>query len=114
MNERCAIGKAFTMKNWEEIEQGRDQSGLTINGDLSSLWIRNATHQKSPSSQLRITTEGVNMNTANASWIMHPGFYLKEEMDARGWLQRDLSFILGCSEQTLNMLLAGKRGISPD
>lgn len=54
------------------------------------------------------------MNIANASWIMHPGFYLKEEMDARGWLQRDLSFILGCSEQTLNMLLSGKRGISPE
>jgi HTH-type transcriptional regulator / antitoxin HigA len=52
--------------------------------------------------------------TANANWIMHPGFYLKEEMDARGWLQRDLSFILGCSEQTLNMLISGKRGISPE
>ena len=54
------------------------------------------------------------MTTMNANWIMHPGFYLKEEMEARGWLQRDLAFILGCSEQALNRILSGKQGISPD
>lgn len=48
------------------------------------------------------------------SWIMHPGFYIKEEMDARGWLQRDLAFILGVPEQGLNMIFSGKRGISPE
>jgi HTH-type transcriptional regulator/antitoxin HigA len=48
------------------------------------------------------------------SWIMHPGYYIKEEMDARGWIQRDLAFILGIPEQGLNMILSGKRGISPD
>ena len=45
---------------------------------------------------------------------MHPGAYLKEEMDARGWSQRDLAFILGCSENAINPILNGKRGISPD
>ena len=45
---------------------------------------------------------------------MHPGYYIKEEMDERGWLQRDLAFILACPEQAVNMILAGKRGISPD
>jgi len=44
---------------------------------------------------------------------MHPGFYIKEEMEVRDWLQRDLAFILGCKEQTLNPILSGKRGISP-
>ncbi|MSV29397.1 MAG: helix-turn-helix domain-containing protein [Bryobacterales bacterium] len=44
---------------------------------------------------------------------MHPGVYIKEEMEARGWLQRDLAFILGCKEQALNPILSGKRGISP-
>jgi HTH-type transcriptional regulator / antitoxin HigA len=48
------------------------------------------------------------------TWIMHPGVYIKEEMDARGWIQRDLAFILGVPEQGLNMILSGKRGISPD
>ncbi len=50
----------------------------------------------------------------NRNWIMHPGYYLKEEMEARGWLQRDLAFILGIPEQAVNIILSGKRGISPD
>ena len=54
------------------------------------------------------------MATMNADWVMHPGGYLKEEMEARGWLQRDLAFILGCKEQALNPILSGKRGISPE
>src|SRR2546422_7124744 len=54
------------------------------------------------------------MATTSETWIKHPGFYIKEEMEARGWLQRDLAFILGCPEQAVSMILAGKRGISPD
>lgn len=48
------------------------------------------------------------------NWIRHPGFYIKEEMDARGWNQRDLAFVLGVPEQAVNMIVSGKRGISPD
>ncbi|PYX37308.1 MAG: addiction module antidote protein, HigA family [Acidobacteria bacterium] len=54
------------------------------------------------------------MATTNASWIKHPGFYISEELEARGWSQRDLAFILGVSEQAVNMILNGKRGITPD
>ncbi len=54
------------------------------------------------------------MQTTKGSWIMHPGFCIKEEMEERGWSQRDLAFILGCSEQVINPILNGKRGISPD
>ena len=50
----------------------------------------------------------------NTSWIEHPGFYIKEEMEARGWRQVDLAFILGISENAVNEILKGKRGISPD
>ncbi len=50
----------------------------------------------------------------DAVWVKHPGFYINEEMDARGWLQRDLAFILGCPDQAVNMILSGKRGISPE
>lgn len=49
-----------------------------------------------------------------ANWIKHPGFYIKEELDERGWSQRDLAFILGVPEQAVNMIVSGKRGISPD
>jgi len=54
------------------------------------------------------------MTTITASWIEHPGFYIREEMEARDWSQRDLAFILGIPEQAVNMILSGKRGISPD
>jgi HTH-type transcriptional regulator / antitoxin HigA len=54
------------------------------------------------------------MATTAAAWTMHPGMYIKEEMDERGWSQRDLAFILGCSEQAINPILNGKRGISPE
>ncbi|WP_269716358.1 helix-turn-helix domain-containing protein [Caulobacter sp. NIBR2454] len=43
-----------------------------------------------------------------------PGTFIKLELDARGWSQRDLAFILGQAEQQLNPLLSGKRTISPD
>src|SRR5579864_4004801 len=48
------------------------------------------------------------------NWIKHPGFYIREEMEARGWSQRDLAFILGVPEQAVNMIVSGKRAISPD
>src|SRR5258706_3604120 len=54
------------------------------------------------------------MATMNANWAKHPGYYIKEEMEARGWSQRDLAFILGSTDQALNPLLTGKRGISPE
>lgn len=52
--------------------------------------------------------------TTVPSWIQHPGFFIKEEMDERGWSQRDLAFILNVPEQAVNMIVSGKRGISPD
>ena len=54
------------------------------------------------------------MATTNATWIKHPGFYIAEELEARSWSQRDLAFILGVPEQTVNMILNGKRGITPE
>ncbi|MGH9342888.1 MAG: HigA family addiction module antitoxin [Terriglobia bacterium] len=51
---------------------------------------------------------------AAANWIRHPGFYIKEELDERGWSQRDLAFILGVPEQSVNLIVSGKKGISPD
>jgi len=46
--------------------------------------------------------------------VPHPGEIIREELDARGWLQRDLAYILGTPEQAVNMILSGKRGISPE
>ena len=54
------------------------------------------------------------LNAMNVNWIKHPGHYLKEEMEERGWSQRDLAFILRCPEQAVNLILSGKSGISPE
>ncbi|MCP4145607.1 MAG: HigA family addiction module antidote protein [bacterium] len=43
-----------------------------------------------------------------------PGEIIREEMEARGWAQTDLAFILGYSEQTVNKLLNGKTGLTAD
>lgn len=46
--------------------------------------------------------------------IEHPGVFLREELEERGWLQSDLAYILGCSVQSINMIISGKKGISVD
>lgn len=43
-----------------------------------------------------------------------PGEFIKEELEARGWSQRDLAFVLGMTEQQLNPILTGKRAVTPD
>lgn len=43
-----------------------------------------------------------------------PGEYIREEIDARGWSQRDVAYILGWSEQVLTNTLNGKRKINPE
>lgn len=43
-----------------------------------------------------------------------PGHFIREELEAREWSQRDLAYILGVPEQAVNMIASGKRGISPE
>jgi len=46
--------------------------------------------------------------------IVTPGDYIRNELEARGWLQRDLAFVLGLPEQAVNAVVLGKRGITAD
>lgn len=46
--------------------------------------------------------------------VDHPGTFILEEMEARGWAQVDLAYILGISPQQLSPLFAGKASITPD
>lgn len=55
----------------------------------------------------------MNDDTLNTD-IPHPGYFIKEELEARDWSQRDLAYILGTPEQAVNMIISGKRGISPE
>jgi HTH-type transcriptional regulator/antitoxin HigA len=54
------------------------------------------------------------MLPTNEATAPHPGFYIKEELDERGWSQRDLAYVLGCPDQAINMIVSGKRGITPE
>ena len=46
--------------------------------------------------------------------VPHPGEFIRDELEARGWAQHDLASILGVEEQAINPIMSGKRGISPD
>src|ERR1051326_8583701 len=43
-----------------------------------------------------------------------PGSVIKREMEARGWNQSDLAFILGRQQPEISALISGKRSISPE
>jgi HTH-type transcriptional regulator/antitoxin HigA len=43
-----------------------------------------------------------------------PGEFIREELEARGWSQRDLAYVLGVAEQSVNQIVSGKRGISAE
>lgn len=43
-----------------------------------------------------------------------PGEYIREELEARGWSQLDLSEILGRPPQAVNEIINGKRAVTPD
>lgn len=44
----------------------------------------------------------------------NPGDLIRRELEVRGWIQRDLAFILGIPEQAVTMMATGKRGVSAD
>lgn len=54
------------------------------------------------------------MDTKLKYSVDHPGVFIREELEERGWLQADLAYILGCPVQAINLILSGKRGISVD
>jgi HTH-type transcriptional regulator / antitoxin HigA len=42
----------------------------------------------------------------------HPGSFIEEELEARGWAKGDLAYILGIAPESLSRILNGKTGIS--
>lgn len=54
------------------------------------------------------------MSKAKPVPVEHPGTFIAEELEARGWQQVDLAYILGMKPQQLSPLLTGKANITPD
>ncbi len=46
--------------------------------------------------------------------IFPPGEFIRDELAARGWEQRDLAEIMGRPERTISELVSGKRSITPE
>lgn len=46
--------------------------------------------------------------------VDHPGSFIAEELEARGWAQADLAYILGMDSTQLNRLIKGNQNITPD
>jgi len=52
------------------------------------------------------------MNNATDLHVDHPGVFIKDELEARGWDQSDLAFIVGTSLPQLNKILSGRGDIT--
>ncbi len=46
--------------------------------------------------------------------VFRPGEFIGEELEVRGWSQRDLAEIMGCSPRLVNEIIRGKRAITPE
>ena len=54
------------------------------------------------------------MNARAAAEIFHPGDFLREELEARGWSQQELSDIIGRPPRLVSEIISGKRSITPE
>lgn len=54
------------------------------------------------------------MPSSASNLIPTPGSFIAEELEARGWTQRDLAFVLGVTTQAINPIIMGRRGIGPE
>jgi HTH-type transcriptional regulator/antitoxin HigA len=45
--------------------------------------------------------------------VFPPGLFIREELEARGWSQRDLAEILGRPSQAVNAIINGHKQITP-
>lgn len=54
------------------------------------------------------------MNTLVDNFAAHPGVFIQDEIEARGWSLRNLACVLGRPEKFLNQILSGKASITPE
>ncbi len=45
--------------------------------------------------------------------LFHPGEYIAEELEARGWSQAQFAKKLGCSPSTVSRIISGEARITP-
>lgn len=45
--------------------------------------------------------------------VFPPGEFIRDELEARGWIQEDLAAILDCSARLVSEIISGKRSVTP-
>ncbi len=55
-----------------------------------------------------------NLSSATPFVAIHAGEFLRDELDARGMTQKELSDLTGIHSSTLNEIIKGKRGITAE
>ena len=53
------------------------------------------------------------MTATRAAEAFPPGDFIREELQARGWTQSDLAYILGRPLNRVNEIINGKRAVTP-
>jgi len=53
------------------------------------------------------------MNDRNPAEVFPPGEFIRDELDERGWTQSDLAKIMGRPLPVLNLIISGKKSITP-
>jgi HTH-type transcriptional regulator/antitoxin HigA len=46
--------------------------------------------------------------------VFPPGEFIRDELEARGWIQEDLAAILNCSPRLVSEIVSGKRSVTPN
>lgn len=54
------------------------------------------------------------MNTQMPAEVFPPGEYIRDELEARNWTQQDLAKILNRPLPTINLIISGKRSVTPE
>ena len=52
--------------------------------------------------------------TSSNTVVAAPGEFIREELEARGWSQRDLAYVVGIGEVALAKIVSGRHGITAD
>ena len=54
------------------------------------------------------------MSERMAAEVFHPGEFVQEELEARGWTQSDLAEVLGRPDRLVSEIISGKRSVTPE
>jgi HTH-type transcriptional regulator/antitoxin HigA len=83
-----------------------------INGALSSSCVALPLEKRYTWSRSLIITKGADMPNRTPAEVFPPGEFIREELEARGWTERDLAGILDMPVGQIDELVTGNQRIT--